>query len=153
MSQAIIVTIIIGMIFLSGCTTTYIQETQTTNVKYKTHRNQSYDFKNTHEKEYDYDYDDYETTYYLNEREEAFGKMADRVIEQIYPIIEETFYQMAYDELDDKDIEEVKEQIAQIIQEKNKTEQIARSRLKNKEDINKVIFDFFRNDNWNTKKQ
>lgn len=93
--------------------------TQTTNVKYNTHRNQSYDFKNTHEKEYDYD--DYEPTYYVSEREEAFGKMADRVIEQIYPIIEETFYQMAYDELDDKDIEEVKEQIAQIIQEKNKT--------------------------------
>lgn len=38
------------------------------------------------------------------------------------------------------------------IQEKNKTEQTARSRLKNKEDINKIIFDFFRNDNENIKK-
>ena len=45
------------------------------------------------------------------------------------------------------------EEINKTIQEKDKTEQIATSRLKNKEDINKVIFDFFRNDNSNTKKQ
>lgn len=37
------------------------------------------------------------------------------------------------------------------IQEKNQTEQTARSRLKNKEDINMIILVFIRNDNENIK--